>query len=641
MKTRGRLVLLVLAVVTGAASGWLVSRLTDLPHVESLETYHPGELSRIFADDGTVMDELFLEKREEVPLERIPESLRQAVIAVEDSRFYSHHGFDFRGITRALIKNLLAGRIVQGGSTITQQLSKVLFFSPDRTLIRKLKEAILTLQIEKRYTKNQILTLYLNQIYLGAGCYGVQTASRRYFGKDVSDLTLAESALLAALPKSPSKYSPLSNPAEAAKRRNLVLKRMAALHYLSEEDAEHAGGEPLPVRNSRPSGRIAPYFVQEIIRELETRLGRDTLYEGGLSIHTSLDTRMQAIARKAIAAGIQAILARHPENRESPLQAALLAVDPRTGSIKALIGVADFSSSPFNRTTRAERQPGSAFKPILYAAALREGFQATDLLENSPLRYQDPKTGRIWTPDNFSHQFSNPVTLRRALEKSLNIPTVRLLQEVGVGKVVALAKRLGIGSRLSPYPSLALGTSEVTLQELTCAYAVFANGGIYSQPIRILRVYDRKGNLIESHSPATKAVLDRQTAFLITYLLQGVVQSGTGGIARRLNRPVAAKTGTTDDYSDAWFIGYTPNLVTGVWVGYDDRTSIGDGETGARAAGPIWTGFMEEVLRNRPVARFPIPPSIIFRKIDARTGGTVTPMSREVIEEAFRESGRK
>ncbi len=632
-------VLFGLALLLGIGSGWVISHIGNLPHVEDLETYHPSEVSRILADDQTLLDELYIERRDVVPFDQIPPHLKEAIIAVEDARFYSHHGIDFRGISRAMIKNVRAGRFAQGGSTISQQLSKVLFFTPEKTLTRKVKEAILTLQIEKRYTKDQILDLYLNQIYLGTGCYGVQTAAKRFLGKDVSQVTLAEAALLAALPKSPARYSPLDHPEAAMERRNHVLDRMGEEGYISDEERVEAQKAPLTQATYKAMGERAPYFIQMVIQELEGRLGKDILYKGGLTIHTTLDPKAQERAQAAVRSGVERILARHEGGEPTRLQAALVAIDPGSGEIKAMVGGTDFAVSQFNRAVQAKRQPGSAFKPFIYAAALERGFSGADQIQDTPMTYTDPKSGKQWRPQNFSHEFSGSVTLRRALEQSLNVPTVRLLQEVGIKQSIEFTRRLGIESRLNPYLSLALGTSEVSLLELTAAYGVFAARGIYASPISITRIYDRNGRLIEEHEAKQRVALDEETAFLITYLLQGVVQSGTGKLAQRLARPVAAKTGTTDDYSDAWFVAYTPELVTGVWVGYDERRTIGRGETGARAAGPIWLEFMEGTLKHKAPSFFPVPPSLVFRRIDARTGEPATAETTEVIEEAFRKNG--
>ena len=624
------------AILGGAASGWFLTQHMSLPSVQVLEEFHPSEVSRIFADDGSLIDELFIERRDVVSFDQIPQQLKEAIVAVEDSRFYTHHGIDFRGIARAFFKNLKAGRIVQGGSTITQQLSKVLFFTPERTLLRKIKEAIVTLQIEKRYTKDQILGLYLNQIYLGTGCYGVATASKRYLGKEISEITLAESALLAALPKSPGRYSPLANPEVARNRRNLVLDRMVEERFITTEDAAQAKTEPLSAHIYGPVSKKAPYFVQEVIQELEFRLGKEALYHGGLSIHTTLNLRMQEVGQDSLKNGLYLVMERNPHDPPIQLQGALVSLDPQNGQIKAMVGGYDYDVSQFNRAVQAKRQPGSAFKPILYVAALEQGYKPTDILMDEPMIYEDPQTRKPWTPQNFNREFSGPVTLRKALEKSLNVPTVRLLQNVGIGTCISMAKRLGIESALQPYLSIALGTSEVTLLELTSAYATFAAQGVYSKPMMITRVYDRNGRILEDHQPDQKIVLDEISAFLITYLLEGVVQSGTGKIARQLNRPLSAKTGTTDDYSDAWFVGYSPEVVTGVWVGHDNRISIGQGETGARAAGPIWVSFMQKVLENRALTYFPVPQEIIFRDIDALTGEPATSETLEVVEEAFR-----
>lgn len=637
MKVRKFLFLLGFALLLGMITGGVFSRLTRLPDVTQLEGYQPSQVSRILADDGTVVEELFLERREVVSFDRIPERLRQAVIAVEDSRFYSHHGIDLRGVARALIRNIAAGRVIQGGSTITQQLSKVLFFSPERTLLRKIKEAILTLQIEQRYTKDQILNFYLNQIYLGSGCYGVRTASKKYLGKELSKITLAEAALLAGIPKSPGRYSPRTHPAEARKRRDLVLERMAVEGYITQEEMKSAQAEPLPDRPAGDYGSMAPYFVESVVAKVAKRFGREKIYAGGLTLHTTLDARIQQIARKVLVKGLEKIEARRKNPPSVPLQGAVVVLNPANGAIQAMVGGRSYAVSQFNRAVQAKRQPGSAFKPVIYAAALQSGRRPSDLLMDLPINYTDANTGKSWTPQNFDRIFRGPVTLRYALEHSLNIPTVRLLQEVGYMPVITLAKKLGIASHLEPYPSLALGTSEVSLLELTTAYAVFAAQGVYSRPHLMTRIEDSKGRLLKEYRPEKTAVLDEQTAFLITYLLEGVTQSGTGKIARSLNRPVATKTGTTDDYSDAWFIGYTPEFVAGVWVGYDDHRTIGQSETGARAAGPIFVALLQEILGNRATSYFPVPSGIAFRKIDAKTGKPATEETVKVVEEAFRE----
>jgi penicillin-binding protein 1A len=344
---------------------------------------------------------------------------------------------------------------------------------------------------------------------------------------------------------------------------------------------------------------------------------------------------MQRIAQASLKRGLEMVMDRSPAEPEAQLQGALVALDPHNGQVKAMVGGYDFATSQFNRAVQAKRQPGSSFKPILYAAALEKGYKPSDILMDIPMTYTDPHTGESWAPQNFNREFSGPVTLRRALEKSLNVPTVRLLQEVGIPECSSMAKRLGIREPLRPYLSLALGASEVSLLELASVYATFASNGIYSRPMLITRVYDRNGRILEDHLPDQKVVLNEGTAFQTTYLLQGVVQSGTGRIARTLVRPLAAKTGTTDGYSDAWFIGYSPELTAGVWVGYDDRASIGTGETGARAAGPIWVSFMEETLKNKAPSYFPVPSEIVFKKIDASTGEPANSATVEVVEEAF------
>ncbi|MFQ6111408.1 MAG: penicillin-binding protein 1A, partial [Nitrospinota bacterium] len=626
-----------------------------------------------------------------VPLSRIPKNRLQATLATEDPRFYGHGGLDLKGIARALLSNLRKGRIVEGGSTITQQLTKLLFLTPERSLSRKVKEALLAYQLERRYTKDEILELYFNQIYLGHGAYGVEAASRIYFGKGVEDLSLTEAALLAGIPRAPSLYDPLRHPLRALRRRNHVLRRMREEGFLSAEEEKEAAAEPLSL--APPSGRenFAPHFIEYIRRYLDDRYGTGAVYSRGLSIHTTLDSELQALARRALLKGLDALNRRRgfralsrgeiprvgqklvgrvlsvgPDEVRAQfgdltgtvkpmegaaggglrpgdkvlaqvtlvdrargelvleemegVEGAVIALEPQTGAIRAMVGGYDFARSQFNRAIQARRQPGSAFKPFIYAAAIDNGLTPADLLIDSPVEYRNPATGATWKPRNFSGKFHGPVTLRRALEKSINVATVKLLDRVGPRRVVEYAKTMGIQSPIYPYLSMALGAFEVNLLELTSAYGVFATGGLRAEPMAIVSATDREGRLLEERSPRVYRVLKPETAYLLTHLLRGVIERGTGRGARDLKGAIAGKTGTTDEFRDAWFIGFSPSLVVGVWVGLDSNNPIGEKETGARAALPIWKEIMAGWLKGREAEEFAEPPGIIKLAVDARTG---------------------
>jgi penicillin-binding protein 1A len=628
------LFLTLFAVLIGGSTGYIIFSLWDLPEVNILEQFKPSITSRVYSDNNKLLAEFFLQNRTPVAFTDVPEMLIKALIATEDTRFYSHRGLDLRGIVRALYRNIKARKVVEGGSTLTQQLAKVLFLNPERSYSRKFKEMTLALRIEQRYTKQEILSFYLNQIYFGSGAYGVEAASQIYFGKHAKDLDIAECALLAGLPRSPKYYSPFKSPVSAARRRAYVLNRMVANGVITVSQADEAKKAPLPYESAAKLGGPATYFIEYVRQKVEERFGSSILYSGGLNIYTSVNDDLQNYAEQAVAEGILKIESRHKRHSTSPLQAALLAIEPATGRIRAMVGGRDFRKSQFNRAWQALRQPGSAFKPVIYAAALDRGFGVSDILDDSPLTIKLDRN-KNWSPENFSRTYQGKVTLRNALIQSLNVPTIRLLDEVGINDTIQYARKLGVTSTLNPYLSLALGSSDMTLAELTAAYAVFANHGISMGPVAILTITDNTGRVLYTNDALPKQSIKPEIAYLITDLLKGVIEHGTGWKARELARPVAGKTGTTNDYRDAWFIGYTPGLVAGVWVGYDDQTSIGFRETGARAALPIWLTFMKKAIDDRAPEDFVAPEGIIFRQIDPRNGLLSTDHCKQSVLEAF------
>jgi len=623
-----------MAILIGGSTGIVIFSFWDLPEVRMLEEYKPSITSRVFSDNNRQLAEFFLENRTPVALSNVPDTLIKALIATEDARFYDHHGLDVRGIARALYRNIRARRVLEGGSTLTQQLAKVLFLTPERSYTRKLKEMTLALRIEQRYTKQEILALYLNQIYFGSGAYGIEAASRIYFGKPARDLNIAECALLAGIPRSPKHYSPYKSPESALGRRAYVLNRMVATGIISRAQADDAKRTPLPLPSLVKATGPSPYFVEYVRQKVEERFGSSILYSGGLTIYTSINDELQRNAEQAVVTGLAQIESKLGKKGIPPLQAALIAIEPLTGRIRAMVGGRDFGKSQFNRTWQALRQPGSAFKPIIVAAALDRGFGASDIIDDSPLSIKLDRN-KNWNPENFSRTYQGPVTLRQVLSQSLNVPTVRLLEKIGVDEVIHYARKIGIKSPLRPYLSLALGSSDVTLAELTSAYAVFANHGVKLGPVSILSIADSTGRVLYANDAMPEQVMRPEIAYLTTSLLRDVVERGTAWKARELGRPAAGKTGTTNDFRDAWFIGYTPGLVTGVWVGYDDQRNIGPKETGARAALPIWLEFMKKAHDGREPEEFPAPDGILFRQIDPRTGLLSTERCKNSIREAY------
>jgi len=616
------LILACAALLVGITAGVLIVHSKDLPNVATLEEYKPSATTRIFAEDGQLLGEFYMEDRIPIPLARVPKHVINAFLATEDPRFYRHSGIDVSGIFRALYANIRARKVTQGGSSITQQLTKMLFLTPERSLSRKIKEAVISLQIERRYSKDEILNLYLNQVYLGGGAYGVQAASLRYFGKDVEQLTVAEGAMLAGLPAAPNKYSPIHDHERALGRRSHVLNRMETEGFITQAQADTASAEPLTAKPSHVLNSKAPYFVEYVRQRLEDKYGTTTLYRGGLNVHTTLNIKMQEVAEAGLKKALDAVSKRHPR-ADKQIQGAFLAMEPSSGAIRVMIGGTDYEKSEFNRAVQALRQPGSSFKPIVYTAAVEaKGYTPEDIIEDTPVSYPGAKPGVPWRPSNFENKFEGAVTLRHALAHSINIVAIKLMAKTGIDTTIGYARKLGITSPMQPYLPLALGASDTTLIEMTSAYAVFDNGGMYNTPSAITKVTDREGGVIDEFLPEARQAITAETAATMVDLLAGVVKFGTGFEARTLGRPAAGKTGTTSSYNDAWFIGFVPSMVAGVWVGYDDHKPIGNKETGARAALPAWLDFMKGYVKefNIPSEDFPKPPKPGFRNV---SGGGV------------------
>ena len=633
-------VTILLVLLAGLVSGILVGAFfaftRDLPQIQSLESFRPHAVTRIYSANKVVLDEIYLEKRDPIPLKQIPPYLKSALVATEDRKFYKHSGVDVKGIARAIIKDIKAGKFVEGASTITQQLAKTLFLTPRKTIVRKVKEAILAFQLERRYTKDEILELYLNQVYFGSGAYGVASAASIFFGKSVQELTLAECALIAGMPKSPSRYSPLVNRELALKRRNIVLKQMLDTGIITDDDYQQAVNEEINTENRQKSAR-APYFVTYIIKNLEEVLGASLLYKGGLSIYTTLDHRLQQAAETAVANGLLSLQRRMEQNNvaSGPAQAALVAIGVTSGDIIAMVGGRDFNESSFNRATMARRQPGSAFKPIVYAYAIEQGFAQNQMLLDAPIIYRGSGQGDDYRPQNFSETYLGEITLRKALAISQNIPAVRLIEMLGPSSVARFARTLGIESNLDPNLSLALGSSGVTLLNLTAAYAVFARGGKWIEPYGIIEVTDHRNRVLWRAKPGKRLVMSRDGAAIISNMLEGAINEGTGRKAQTLRGPVAGKTGTTNDYHDALFVGFSPAVAAGAWVGLDRGGTMGDRETGSRAALPIWVDFMQSALTDAPHQYFDLPDNVSKIYMNPDTGRRVGSASTSGVPALF------
>ncbi len=617
----------------------------DLPSIDTLKNYRPATITKFFSEDGEIIGEFFIEKREVVSLDRVPHHLVLAFIAGEDARFFHHKGLDYIAIFRALFKNIFSGEIVQGGSTITQQVVKSILLSPEKSFTRKIREAILAFKIEKYLSKEEILFLYLNQIYLGHGAYGVATAAENYFGKSVEELNLAESALLAGLPQAPSKYSPYHHPEQARRRQTYILNRMVEEGFISYGEVMKSLQTPLKIKGKQDSFiEKAPHFVEHVRRYVEEKYGKEALYKNGLQVYTTIDVNFQRIAQEAVESGLKEIEKRQKyvsSDMPFSLEGSFVCFDLETGYVKVMVGGRDFRKSQFNRVTQARRQTGSAFKPIVYASALDKGYTPASVIVDAPIIFEwgDKK----WKPKNYEEKFFGPTTLRNAIAHSINIVTVKIAQDIGIDYIKDYAQKMGIPFPLQNDLSMALGSSSVSLYELTKAYAIFANQGNVFRPIFIKKILDKDGNLLEENLPLfypkeplnEERILSPQTAYIMTNLLEGVVQNGTGWRAKALGRPVAAKTGTTDQFLDTWFIGYTPEFVTGVWVGFDEERSLGENETGSRAASPIWVTFMSKILKDKPIKDFLIPEGIEFMKIDPKTGQIS--LGKDGILECFKE----
>ncbi len=569
---------------------------------------------RVFDRQRRFVGRLLPEQRYWVPLNRIPLFLQKAVVAVEDSRFYEHGGIDIRGIARAAVKDLVTGRLVQGGSTITQQLIKNKYLSNEKSLDRKINEGLMAIEFERKYTKQQILEMYLNEIYYGNGAWGIAQAARIYFDKSPEELTDAECVLLAGIPKNPGRYNPLAKPAEVGQRRDIVLKRMLEVGAITPRQYRQVRNHPAaPIPPDR-----APYYLALLRAQLTERYGAGVIEQGGLEVTAALDLPLQLAAEKAIRTGVARI---------SPqLQGALVAIDPATGDLLAAVGGVDYRKSPYNRAVYAKRQPGSAIKPLLYAFALEQGATAGDLWDDTPVSY--PRgNGQTWRPLNYDGRRHGVLSLRQALATSNNVIAVKLLDTVGAPAFADFAATVGLPLRPPPDLSMALGTDEVTLHDLVLAYAPLDNGGNRVQSRSIIRIYDTYRHTWREEPVHSTPVLSPASAFITTQMMRDVLTTGTAKVLRRFARryPAAGKTGTTSDYHDAWFIGYTPHLMAGVWVGYDQPRSGGRGFTGGAIAAPIWERFMLPALAGKPITDFAKPDTVLTVSIDPATGLLAAP----------------
>ena len=754
----GLVALFVLAAVLGIVSGVLFAYAGDLPQISALDDYTPNTITRVYAANGHVIGEFATERRVVVKYEEISPRLHQAIISAEDADFDRHFGISVSRIVITAAEDVFKRRLA-GASTLTQQLARKLFLTDEKTWERKIKEALLAIQIERRYTKREIFTLYCNQIYFGHGAYGVEAASRLYFNKRSKDLTLEEAATIAGIIQTPERQSPFVDMRRALRRRNYVLDRMAEEGYITMSMAAEATKKPIEARGQPTQEEsIAPYFVEEVRKYLERKYGAKQLYENGLSVYTSLDVDLQIGANRALDAGLRKLdkrrgfrkprrnllaegrsLEQYREDRwerlivpeqvvpavvmaigtakkapapsktsspvplaqrpvpsgsvrlrigryaadlgkagvawtrrasaaemlkpgdlievrvqkvddtagalivtleQTPLvDGAVLAIDNRTGQIRAMVGGLSFARSKFNRATQAYRQMGSGFKPVVYTAAIDRGFTPTTVLLDTPVSYSAGAGQPPYSPRDYDGKYEGPITLRRALEQSRNVPAVRTMDQVGPKHVVEYARRFGFQGPMEPYLSLALGSAEASLLEVTAAYSVFPNQGVLMKPYQILKIVDRQGNLLEETRPQPREAIPADTAYVMTSLMRGVVQRGTGAAAAALEWPLGGKTGTTNDYTDAWFTGFDPGITAGVWVGHDDKKPLGPSETGALAALPIWIDFMKVYIdargdRQNPPT-FEAPGNIVFVNIDRATGQPMPGDSPGAISEAF------
>ncbi|WP_271253879.1 transglycosylase domain-containing protein [Pseudanabaena sp. Chao 1811] len=597
------------AAVAGGLVGLALS-FRDLPDVRVLKGYVPVETTYIYDINGELIARLHGDvNREVVTLDRISPHLKRSVLAMEDAYFYTHKGIDPSGIGRAIVANFSAGGTVEGGSTLTQQLVKNLFLSNERSLNRKVAEAVLAMRVEQVFTKEQILEMYLNQVFWGKNTNGAETASQNYFGKSAADLTLGEAAMLAGTIQAPSVFNPVDNFAEAKKRQGLVLDRLAELNWATPAEIKAAKAQKIVIRKqgiSYEASRV-PYVSQAVTAELEEKFGKDVVLQGGLRVQTTIDLKLQRIAEEVAAEGHTDLV-----NRGAYAdQLALVAVDPRTGFVKALVGgVGDFDKNQYNRAVLARRQLGSSFKPFVYYAAFATGNYTPDsVIDDSPMSI--PDGDEPYVPRNYDNKFSGAISIRQAIAVSRNIPALKLGLEIGNENVIAICRKLGINSPMKPVVSLPLGAADVTPMEVAGAYAVFASGGYKSKTTLIARVTDRNGNLVLDNTPKPELILDPIAVSYLTDALRGVVTNGTATEAQLSEgRPVAGKTGTTSDFRDAWFVGYVPQLAVAIWIGNDDYSPMANGVTGGVYVTPIWRKFMEKALAGQPIEQFPVPAEI-------------------------------
>lgn len=670
----GVVLLFLVVAAAGTVSGLLFAYGDDIPEIRALEDYQPSTITRLLARDGRVVGEFATERRVVVGYDEIDPVLRQAIIATEDGTFERHLGINIPRTVAAVLRNVRFGENY-GASTITQQVARLLFLqqaymeggifvrSGLRGKERKVKEWLLALQLEKRFTKREIFAFYANQSNLGPGIYGVEAAARAYFGKPARDLTLAEAASIAATFQTPSRLSPFANPGQNVDRRNsIVLRRMVAEGFITDAQAAEAAAQPLVVQPAPAADRaLAPYFAEEIRQRLERSYGADVLYQAGLQVQTTLDVEMQQAANLALDRGLRAIDKRRKGYRrparslqdgapgsvvlepEPLVDGALVAIDNRTGEIRAMVGGNSFARSKFNRAVQAQRQVGSVFKPIVYAAAIDRGFTAVSIFVDEPVAYQVGPGQPPYSPQNYDRQFVGPVTLRYALEQSRNIPAVKAMADLGPEQVVAYAARFGFARPFQPLLSTALGAGEATLLDVTSAYSVFPNQGLRMTPYSVVSVVDRRGRVLEEHRPEAHEAIRADTAFVLTHLMRGVVQRGTAAAAASLNWPLAGKTGTVNDNTDAWFVGFDPTITVGVWVGYDEKKPIGPNETGSTAALPIWMDFMRAYIELRGdranPPRFGAPANIVF--VTLASGATEAFISGTQPQEDLQASGNR
>jgi penicillin-binding protein 1A len=611
---------------------FLLAAFGDFPSIESAQAYRPSVASRIYDRNNRLVGEIYLEKRTLVPYKSIPPNVVKAFVAAEDANFFRHSGVDYIAIARAVLKDVISGGFAQGASTITQQTVKSLFLTPEKSISRKVKEIILAYRIERKLSKEEILYLYLNQIYLGEGAYGVEAAAQTYFGRGVATLRLAEGALLAGLAQAPNRYSPRTHLDRAKARQRYVLRRMAEEGFVAKEESDKAYNARLVLAPPSTFRSKAAYFLEYVRVYLQEKYGPEAIYKNEMRIYTTIDERLQEEAFAALREGVRRMEER---NRYQGLQGALLVMDPRTGGVLAMVGGVDFAASQFNRALQARRQPGSAFKPFIYAAALDKGKTVVSQTDDSPVEFEKSET-EMWKPKNYDGTFLGPIPLLEALAKSRNLATVRLLNEIGIDTAIRMARDLGIESPIERNLSIALGSSGITPLEMVTAYATFANGGQRPTPFFIREVQAAGGNVLERTEPKVVSAIPPETAFLTIRLMQEVLRSGTAVSAKGLSPNLAGKTGTTNENTDAWFIGGSPDLMAGVWVGFDTPTSLGDRQSAATVALPIWMHFMGKALAYFPDRGFPPPAGVTFARVDPATGKAVPAGSSEGMVLPFR-----